>query len=112
MAAIRPALTDLDVKNFKLRTEVNDNVQDLGKDQGIDDMTGNLNDAPRHTNLSFPSILIVVDFTHKMFFWLVWPRSSLVCFQSPATRSESPCAHLHRSGSDSAWPSRVTVRHQ
>jgi hypothetical protein len=58
MAAIRPALTDLDFKNLELRAEVGNDVQDLGKDQGVDDVTGNLNNAPGHVTVSFRSILL------------------------------------------------------
>ncbi len=47
-APVGAALADLDVEDFKLGTEVDDQVEDLGEDKRIDDVTGELDHATRH----------------------------------------------------------------
>src|ERR1043166_85321 len=53
IAAVRAAMTDLNLENFKFSAEGNDEIEDLGKNQRVYNMTRNLNNTPRHS----PTIL-------------------------------------------------------
>ena len=51
-AAVGAAMADVNIEDLKLGAEIDNEIEDLGKDQRVDNVTGNLNDAPCHTNLS------------------------------------------------------------
>ena len=42
----------------KLGAKIDNQIEDLGENQRVNDMTGNLNDAPRHRNLSTTIIVL------------------------------------------------------
>ena len=50
--AVGAAMADVNIEDLKLGAEIDNEIEDLGKNQRVDNVTGNLNDAPRHTNLS------------------------------------------------------------
>ena len=51
-ATVGTAMADVNIEDLKLGAEIDNEIEDLGKDQRVDNVTGNLNDAPCHTNLS------------------------------------------------------------
>jgi hypothetical protein len=51
-AAIGAAMSDMNVDYPKLGAKIDNEIENLGENQRVNDMTGNVNDAPRHTNLS------------------------------------------------------------
>jgi hypothetical protein len=48
-------MTYLNLEDFELCAESNDEIEDFGQDKRINDMTGNLNDTARHGGNFIPA---------------------------------------------------------
>jgi hypothetical protein len=48
----------MNIEDLELGAEADDDVEDFRENQGVDNMTGNMHDAPRHTNLPTGDILL------------------------------------------------------
>ncbi|OGQ82123.1 MAG: hypothetical protein A3F90_09760 [Deltaproteobacteria bacterium RIFCSPLOWO2_12_FULL_60_19] len=53
-AAVRAAMADVDFQNLKPPAQIHDDVQNLGKNQRVDDMAGEMDQEARHRKTILP----------------------------------------------------------